>query len=137
ALRTDRAAVSLDDLFDNGESDAGPAAFARAGLLPPVKPLEDTGQIFFPDSFAVVGQGDLDLTVRRQIQVESGFPAVRGVLEDILEQVLNDPDNLIGIGCYRGGRQIDLEMDLFFIKMPLLLFKKIFESRNQGRSAPF
>jgi hypothetical protein len=44
AVDVDRAAVVADDVFDNGEAEAGSPQLARAGRIDAVEPLGQAGE---------------------------------------------------------------------------------------------
>src|ERR1039458_10722476 len=55
------SAVGLNNMFDNGQPQAGAAAFPGAGAVHAVEPLKDAADGVGGDARAVVGHGDLDL----------------------------------------------------------------------------
>ncbi len=60
AFDPDVAPVHLDDMFDDGESEAGTALIAGAGTVGAEESLEDALLHFFGDAGSVVFDGDGD-----------------------------------------------------------------------------
>ena len=86
ALYRHIAAVSLGDVFDDGQAQAGAAELATARLVHPVEPFEQPGEVFFGDAHALVGESDLDLIGHGQrLDIENAF--FRAVLDRIVQQV--------------------------------------------------
>jgi hypothetical protein len=64
AFDPDAAAVGLDDVFDDGQTQArAPKAFGVAGFVGTVESFEDAGQMLRRDAGAVVGHADFHLAV--------------------------------------------------------------------------
>src|SRR5262245_58538511 len=62
----DFAAVALDNVFDDGETEAGAALFTRAGFVHAIEAFEDAFQGFRWDAGAVVLHAEFDgITVER------------------------------------------------------------------------
>ena len=60
ALCPDAAAVGLDDVFDDGKTEAGAAGFARTRLVDAVEALEDALEVVGGDAGAEVLHGELN-----------------------------------------------------------------------------
>ena len=63
ALSPEAATVSLEDVLDDGEAEAGAAGFAGAGLVNAVKPLEDAMEVFRGDAGAKILHSEFNLGV--------------------------------------------------------------------------
>ena len=78
------AAMGGDQLFHDGQADAGPTVFPGAGLLSPVEALKDKGEILGGDAFTGIRQGQLDFS-GRALGEALDVATRRGVLAGILE----------------------------------------------------
>src|SRR5215468_186894 len=65
ALDLEGAAVAVEDVLDDGETESGAAQLARAGRVDPVEPLRQAREVLARDTLAAVHHGDGD---RRTIE---------------------------------------------------------------------
>src|SRR5579883_1359844 len=120
ALDPDPAAMGEDEVFDDGEAEAGAAEFARASLVDPVEALEQAGQILFWDADARILHGNLDFLatiVDDRMRGDRNGPTRRGVFQGIIEQVRNDLVHRFGVAEHFdavGGR-LELDGDLLLL----------------------
>src|SRR5687767_9527237 len=89
ALYPDFAAVGLDDVFDDGEAEAGAALVAGAGAIDAVETFEDAALRFGRNAGAVVGDGD-GCTLRIGFGGDSDGAAGRAVFDAVVDEVVDD-----------------------------------------------
>ena len=76
AFGPDAAAVGLHDVLDDGEAEASPAGFARAGFVDAIEALEDALQMLGGNAGAEVLNGELHL---RSEQARASTNALAGL----------------------------------------------------------
>ena len=111
AGHTDPAVVVTNQLVDQRQADARSFLRASAGLLHPVKPLEDVRQVLDGDPDAGVAHHQLGvLRQRPQADVDRPFP---GVLERVGQQVRDDllPHLPVHPHGLEQGRGVDGELE--------------------------
>ena len=96
----DSPAVKIDEVFDNGEAEAGAVESADRALFSLEEPLEDRVAKF--DGNARPGIGDLQidpfcLRAAARVQLACHAPVRRRELEGIGQQVQHNPHDLVGI----------------------------------------
>src|SRR5207249_12250474 len=97
-FRADPAAGCFDQLFDDGQPDAGAAAGAVPGLLDPIEALEDVGQILLRDAVACVADADEDIAPP-SLGRDRDQSAVRRVAGRVLEQIGEHLRQLVRLGA--------------------------------------
>ena len=102
AGRPDPAAVALDDVLDNGESEAGAALLARAGLVHAVEALENAFEGFRRYARAVILNGDLDLPAVQRAPAHGDGAVGAAVFDGVVHEVAEDLLQAVGD---RRGRQ--------------------------------
>src|SRR5687767_14930872 len=89
ALDPDFAAVGLDDVFDDGEAEAGAALVAGAGAIDTVEAFEDAALRFGRNAGAIVGDGDGGaLTIG--FGGDGDGAAGRAVFDAVVDEVVDD-----------------------------------------------
>ena len=61
ALNPYGAAVIQHDMFYDGQAQAGPAGFARPGLIDSIKTLENTGKVLRWDAWAAIPHKEFNM----------------------------------------------------------------------------
>jgi hypothetical protein len=111
-LRAYAAAVQLDEMLDDGQSEAGTTGIAGARFLDAIEALEHAGQIAFGNPGALVRYGNRHASIqRRRGHVYRGlFGCIGdGIGNEISQRVVQlagiDPDFLASRRCrrQRGG----------------------------------
>ena len=98
ASRPDLAAVILNDLPDNGKSDAAPALTGRPGLVRPVETVKDIDQVLCLDSFSVVLDLHLDeVSCIQHPKLDAAHGLVH-IFDTVVHNVVDDPLDLLRIG---------------------------------------
>ena len=107
--RADRAAVQLDDPLADRQPQAGPGPGDVLG--DPEEALEDLGVLALRDADPAVGHGDLQPPVGARLggHVDPGRPVVRGVLDRVADQVVEQLAQPDRIPLHR-GQPADVEL---------------------------
>ena len=93
ALHGDLSAVSLDDVLDNGKSQAGAAQPPAAGFIHAVETLEDAGQVLGGDPAAPVAHvhgGALGGVFRFDFDLAAAGTVFDGVVNQIDEGLFQE-----------------------------------------------
>src|SRR5262245_45956661 len=88
--------MGFNQLFDNGEAEARPAMLPGSRFLTTVETFEDEGKICCGDSFAGVGESQLDLS-GYAFGGDPNGSAGRGILPGVLKEVTEDLGQLLRI----------------------------------------
>ena len=111
------SAVDFGQLFYDGESDAGPAAFFIPGFIRPIKVLEDERKIGRRDAAAGVPDFDLQpvlIFVRNQPGADADFAVFRRIADRVGQQVIENLADPPGIERNGGNlRQVFPQGDVF------------------------
>src|SRR5258708_20674341 len=108
--------MEIHDRTRDGETEAGAAGFARAGLIGAVEPLEDVGQIFVADANS--GVANLDSRVPCSIrEVHLNFAAGRRVLDGVFDE---NQEETLDLGRI-GGTRYPARSNVSFYFPPLSL----------------
>ena len=91
------APMRLDQLLDDGETDARTSVFARTGLLTAIEPFEDERKVFILQFPARIREDEQDL-IRRPLYRNLERSPRRRVLEGVLKEVAHDLRELLRIG---------------------------------------
>ena len=89
AFDPDLAAVGLDDVFDDGEAEAGAALVAGAGAIDAIEAFEDAALCFGWNARAVVGNGD-GRAVGVHFGGDGNGAAGRAVFDSVVDEVVDD-----------------------------------------------
>src|SRR5262249_728620 len=104
ALRTDGAAVRLDQVTDNGQPKSEAAVAARMRPVHLVKSIEDLRQLFGTDALARIAYDELDAVVgaaQADVNAAAGWRELQGVRnevrDDLMQAVTVAPDDAAGL----------------------------------------
>lgn len=89
--------VGMDNALNNGQSQAGPPAQARAGAIPAIKRRKNMRQVLSGDALSVVRHPDLHDRAHGLPADLDGSP-LRGVLHGVVEQIEENLFQGVGIG---------------------------------------
>lgn len=113
AFGEDVGVERLDEVFDDGEAEAGAAEGAVASGVDAVETLEDAGEVFGGDADAGVAHDD-DGGVAGAAEVEFDAAAGGGVGDGVVDEVVDDEAESFAvaghdeIGGFGGGDEGDV-----------------------------
>ncbi len=90
--------MGLDEVFDDGEAEAGAALLAGSGFVHPVEALEDAFEGIRRDAGAVIGNGDLDLAGIGGARADGDGAAGTAVFDGVVDEAGEDLFQVVGIG---------------------------------------
>jgi hypothetical protein len=88
-FRLNPAAVQLNDMLYNRQTETSSAEFAATGSIDPIKSLEDAGQISRGDTDPAICDRERDLRVARDHADYNGAAEVR-IFHSVIEQGVHD-----------------------------------------------
>jgi hypothetical protein len=89
ALDLDASTDGDRQVFDDGQSQAGPPGFSRTGFVDRVKPFEDTVEILSRNSDPLVDDKQFDSIVVR-LGLEGDLSSAFGVANRVAQEVSED-----------------------------------------------
>src|SRR5256885_627188 len=104
ACRGDAAAVELDDVLDDGQSEPEAAVRARRAAVALAEALEDQRKELAGDALAGVGHGDAHGVALELVGADGDRAARRRELDRVREQI---PDHLLQALGVAGGNAVD------------------------------
>src|SRR5213075_1916144 len=107
ARGADRAAHRLHQLADDRQAQTGPTARPVPGLVAPVEPIEDPGELLRRDAAAGVLDGDLNQVVAARGSKRDDA-ALGGVAQGVADQVAENLDDPLAVAPRR--RQVGLDL---------------------------
>src|SRR5277367_2731357 len=108
------AAVGFDDVFGDGEAEAGTAGFAGAGGVHTIEAFEDAFGIGEGDADAGIGDGD-DGFARGGGGGDGDVSARRSVLDGVIEEILQHVAEQGGIAAHGGQLRGDGDLQSDFL----------------------
>src|SRR5262249_25499500 len=116
AIHRNVATVELENLFGNGQPKANPTCSILVALRSAVEALEDVGEIFWGNPRARVRHLYGNARALERERHRNG-PARRGILQGVLEEIVQHPLDETDIGPDKGEvvSQLGLEELLFLV----------------------
>src|ERR1043166_8312291 len=97
ARSPDTTTLSLHEVFDDGQAEAGAALLARAGLVHAIKAREDAFEGFGGNAGAVVANEDFDVARWRGLRADGDGAAVAAILDGVINEVAEDLAGAVGV----------------------------------------
>ena len=136
ALDRQSAAMAVEDVFDEGQTETGAALGATLGDIDAIETLGQSRQMLRRDAGPVIAHADLrlGLTVDRDPELEGDVDALAGgaVFEGVFNQVLEDAKQLVVIAEHRhGASRLDIDGDAAIARQRLEAVDRLPDDRDK------